>query len=122
MFITTAIVKGIAGAGWAFGWVSLFVVDLHVVRIRLSNPLHNDILGVLMVMTVGIVAGWKRRAHGGGTYSQGVVDGMRLAAAGTDLPAPRRGLGAKVLYLHGARNGGSCTQGAPKAKASRSSS
>lgn len=118
MFIAAAVVKGLT----AVGWIALFAVDEHVIRLRLSTVVHNDILGVLIVASIGIAARWKSRSRDGRTYSQGVVDGMRLSAAGADLPTPRRGRGANVLYLHDARNGHACTQRAPKANASRSSS
>lgn len=118
MLIATAAIKGLTG----LGWVSLIAVDSHIVPVGLSTAMHNDILGVLIVASIGIVAHWKSRSKGDRTYPEGVVDGMRLAAANADLPTPRRGHGANVLYLHEARSGSACTQRAPKAGTARSSS
>lgn len=118
MIVATAAAKGLTGVGW----ISLIAVDSNVVPVGLEDSLHNDILGVLIVASIGIIAHWKRHGDSGRTYSQGVVDGMKLTAANPDVPAPRPGPDAKILYLRTGTNANPCTQHAPKTAGTRSSS
>jgi hypothetical protein len=119
MFVITAAVKGFT----ALGWISIFAVDFHAIQVHIATPLHNALLGALMVVTVGVVV---RRSKGrdgtARTYSEGVVDGMMLTAGDPDIPVPRQGPGAKILYLRTGINVDPCTRRAPKRAGVRSSS
>lgn len=117
MFVETVAAKGITGVGW----ISLLAVDSNVVPIDLDESLHNLILGAVIVASIAILSTLKKRGGSGRTYADGVVDGMRLTAADPDVPAPRQGPGAKVLYLRTASNVDRCTQRAPKPLKMRSS-
>lgn len=121
MFTATAIATALIRGAIVLGWTAIFAVDLSAIRVTVPNPLHNAILGVLIVVSIGIIAHATRRDGRGHGYAEGVVDGLKLATGHVEESPSHTGPGAQVLYLHSRRAGVPCTRRAPKPVGMRSS-
>lgn len=123
MFTATAIATAFIRGAAILGWTAIFAVDLRRIRADLPDPLHNTILSVLIVVSIGIIAHATRHRGGRGHgYAEGVVDGLKLATGHVEESPSHTGTGAQVLYLHSRRAGVPCTRRAPKPVGMRSSS